>query len=292
MSRIFNPVLYYCVVIPISVLPFPLLYILSRFAYFLAYYVVGYRKKVVRENLEKSFPEKSKEELKKIEKKFYRHFGDFILEMIKSLTVSEKEILKRCTITNPEVPQKFYDKGKSVIVMCGHYNNWEYYAKALEQQVPHQTMAAYMPLNDTFFNNKLLKSRQKFGLKMHSMKNLMRFFTNSKNELTLSVLLNDQAPANPQKAYWNTFLNQETPWLIGPEKIAKKYDIPVLFGCIRKSKRGHYKVTFEIISENPTQEKEGAITEKHTQLMEKIIKEAPEYWLWSHRRWKHKKESV
>lgn len=289
MKLVFNRILYYCVVLPISVLPFTLLYALSRFIFFLSYHLVGYRKKVVRENLKNAFPDKDDSFLKKIEKRFYHHFGDFIIEIIKSLTISEKQVLKRCQVENPELPNRYFEKGKNVIVMCGHYNNWEYYALALDQQLQHKAMAAYMPLNDNFFNKKLLKSRQRFGLQMNSMKTLLRFYKKGHAQPTMSVLLNDQAPADPKKAYWNIFLNQETPWLIAPEKIARKYNIPVLFGYIKKSKRGRYKVRFEVISEDPESEPEGAITEKHTRYLESIIKDHPEFWLWSHRRWKHKK---
>lgn len=288
MKPLFNRILYYGIVLPISILPFPALYLISGFIFFLAYHLVGYRRKVVQSNLKNAFPKATEKEIKRIEKAFFKHFSDFIVELIKTMTISEKQILKRCTIENPEVPEKYFLEGKDVIVMCGHYNNWEYYALALNQQVKHQTMAAYMPLNDTFFNQKVLNSRKRFGLSMQPMKLLLRFYT-KKKDTTMSVLLNDQAPSDPQKAYWNTFLNQETPWLIAPEKIARKYDIPVLFGYIQKKKRGHYAVTFEVISDQPQQETPGAIIEKHTRMLESIIQERPEFWLWSHRRWKHKK---
>ena len=148
MSKIFSPVLYYLVVIPISYLPFSVLYFLSNIIFFLTYNIVGYRKTIVRQNLRNSFPELNQEELKKIEIGFYRHFADFLMESIKSITISDKAIRERCAIINPEVPDKYFREKKSLIVLCGHYNNWEYYAVGLAQQMQQKTKAAYKPLKN------------------------------------------------------------------------------------------------------------------------------------------------
>lgn len=276
-------------VIPISHLPYRVLYFVSNIVYLFTYYIIGYRKKVVRKNLTNSFPHLSHAELLSIEKKFYKHFADFLVESAKSVSISDKAIKERCALINPEILHKYFDEGKSVIVLCGHYNNWEYYAVGIAQQMKHSTIAAYKPLKNKFFDDVILKSRQRFGMKMMSMREIPRYFANNKMEQpTLSIMVNDQSPSNPKTAYWNTFLNQDTGWMKGAEKLAAKYDQAVLFGCIRKKKRGFYEVTFYPISDNVKQEKDGFVLDKHAEYLEMVINEHPEYWLWSHKRWKHK----
>lgn len=289
MSKIFSPIIYYVMVIPISHLPYRVLYFVSNIVYLFTYYIIGYRKKVVRKNLTNSFPHLSHAELLSIEKKFYKHFADFLVESAKSVSISDKAIKERCALINPEILHKYFDEGKSVIVLCGHYNNWEYYAVGIAQQMKHTTIAAYKPLKNKFFDDVILKSRQRFGMKMMSMREIPRYFANNKMEQpTLSIMVNDQSPSNPKTAYWNTFLNQDTGWMKGAEKLAAKYDQAVLFGCIRKKKRGFYEVTFYPISDNVKQEKDGFVLDKHAEYLEMVINEHPEYWLWSHKRWKHK----
>ncbi|HLV42146.1 MAG TPA: hypothetical protein VKY37_07700 [Brumimicrobium sp.] len=290
MSKIFSPLIYYVIVIPISHLPFGVLYFISDIVYVLMYYIVGYRKKVVRENLKNSFPELSDKERTDIEKKFYKHFADFLVESTKSLSISNKAIEERCALINPEEVNKYFNQGKDVIVLCGHYNNWEYYAVGIAQQMKHKTIAAYRPLKNKFFDRKILNSRQRFGMKMLSMREIPRFFANKENDTPiLSVMVNDQSPGDPKTAYWNTFLNQDTGWMKGAEKLAKKYDQIILFGSIRKKKRGFYEVSFSPISEDITKERDGFVLDKHAEYLEMVIREHPQYWLWSHRRWKHTK---
>src|SRR5690554_2383447 len=292
MSKIFSAFIYYVVVIPLSHLPFGALYCISNIVYFLLYYIVGYRKKVVRENLQNSFPELLDKERAIIEKKFYKHFADFLIESTKSLSISNQDIQERCALINPELVHKYYDQGKDVIVLCGHYNNWEYYAVGIAQQMKHKTIAAYRPLKNKFFDDKILKSRQRFGMKMLSMREIPRFFANKDiTEPVLSVMVNDQSPGDPKTAYWNTFLNQDTGWMKGAEKLAKKYDQVILFGAIRKKKRGFYEVSFSPISEDISKEPNGYVLDKHAEYLEMVIREHPQYWLWSHRRWKHKRPS-
>ncbi len=288
-GNLLSKILYYGVVIPISYLPFRVLYWLADFVYILAYYVVGYRKKIVQKNLKNSFPELSEKEIKKIEKAFYKHFADFLVESVKSLTISNKEIVRRCAILNPEVPNEYFEQGRSVMVLCGHYNNWEYYAVGLAQQMKHKVFAAYQPLKNEFFNEVLLKSRQRFGIKMMSMKEVPRKLVKSPKVPTMSIMVNDQSPHAPKKAYWNTFLNQPTGWMTGTERLASKLDQVVLFGCIRKRKRGFYEVSFYPITEKPKEVDAGFVLDQHTKYLEMVIAENPEYWLWSHRRWKHEK---
>lgn len=290
MSHLVSGLVYYCIVIPISLLPFSVLYRVSDLLYLITYHLVGYRKKVVHQNLKNAFPSLTNEERNKIAKKFYRHFSDFLVESAKSITISNKAIQERCALINPELIHEYYAKGKNVIVLCGHYNNWEYYAVGIAQQMKHQTIAAYQPLKNKFFDRVIMKSRQRFGMKMVSMRGIPRYFSNELSKKpTMSVMVNDQSPANPKTAYWNTFLNQDTGWMKGAEKLAIKYDQAVIFGCIRKKKRGFYEVSFYPIAEDVKQHPSGYILDQHAKHLEDVIKEAPEFWLWSHKRWKHKR---
>jgi KDO2-lipid IV(A) lauroyltransferase len=289
MTNFFSRILFYGLALPISYLPFRVLYAFSDFLYIISYHIIGYRKEVVRKNLKNSFPQLSEIEIISIEKKFYRHFTDFLVESAKSFTISEKDIKNRCSIVNPELPNSYFEQGRSVMILCGHYNNWEYYAAGLQQQMNHKTIAAFHPLKNKFFDRIIKKSRERFGMKMVSMREIPRFFASTSSEPTMAIMVNDQSPGDPKKAYWNTFLNQDTGWMRGTERLAAKYDQSVLFGCIRKVKRGFYEVTFYPITDEPNKVDEGFILDKHTEYLEMVISEHPEFWLWSHKRWKHKR---
>ena len=277
------------VIIPISLLPFPLLYLLSDFLFFIFYSLLGYRKKIVVGNICNSFPEKSKQEINEITQLFYRHFCDVIVESLKSFTISDAQISKRMILKNPELLNNYYDNKQSVILAGGHYNNWEWIAVALDKQLKHQSIAIYKTLSNKFFDEKMRSTRGKFGLLMVSTKLVAETFSKFKNELTATIFAIDQSPSNPKKCYWMNFLNQDTPVLFGTEKFAKDYNQPVLFGTITKVKRGFYQIEFQTVTDHPTNTEHGFITEKTTKLLEAEIIKAPQYWLWTHRRWKHKR---
>ena len=277
------------VIIPISLLPFPLLYLLSDFLFFIFYSLLGYRKKIVVGNICNSFPEKSKQEINEITQLFYRHFCDVIVESLKSFTISDAQISKRMILKNPELLNNYYDNKQSVILAGGHYNNWEWIAVALDKQMKHQSIAIYKTLSNKFFDEKMRSTRGKFGLLMVSTKLVAETFSKFKNELTATIFAIDQSPSNPKKCYWMNFLNQDTPVLFGTEKFAKDYNQPVLFGTITKVKRGFYQIEFQTVTDHPTNTEHGFITEKTTKLLEAEIIKAPQYWLWTHRRWKHKR---
>ncbi|MBL0342643.1 MAG: lysophospholipid acyltransferase family protein [Bacteroidetes bacterium] len=281
--------LYYLVIIPISFLPFPMLYAFSDFLYFFIYVIFGYRKKVVFTNLRNSFPEKSEEEINRIARLFYHHFCDLVVESLKSFTVSEEEILKRMVLKNPELLNSYYDQGKSIILSGGHYNNWEWIAIALDQQIKHQSIAIYKTLANKFFDEKMRSTRSRYGLMMISTKSEGNF-EEYKHQLTATIFANDQSPRKSENNYWTTFLNQDTAVLFGTEKYAKDYNYPVLFGSIDKVKRGYYTLNFTVVENDPVYSPYGAITEKTTRILEQQILKAPQYWLWTHRRWKHRKE--
>ena len=281
--------LYYCVIKPISLLPFPLLYGLSNFVYLVLYKIIGYRKKVVKGNIERSFPEKSAKEHQIICNLFYSHFCDLVVESIKTFSISEKQVRKRVVCKNPELINKYYDQKKSVIIAGGHLANWEMFAVGVDALIKHKTIGIYKPLSNKYFDEKMRKTRSKYGLYMISTKIVKQVYEQEKNNLTATIFAIDQSPSNPNNCHWMTFLNQDTGVLFGAEKFAKEYNQPVLYGRINKEKRGHYSFDFTETCENPQDTKQGEITEFVTRLLEKDIIANPQYWLWSHKRWKHKR---
>ncbi|MDC3336267.1 lysophospholipid acyltransferase family protein [Flavobacteriales bacterium] len=290
--NVLNKVIYYILIVPISILPIWFLHGISSFMYVVIYFVFGYRKKVIRGNLERSFPKFSNKQIRKIERKFYQHFCDIIIESLKNFSISKKSTKKRFVIENPEVVDRFAKEGRDVIIAGGHYNAWELFALAMPLYHQHQGVGIYKPLSNQFFDMKLRLSREQFGLKLISMKESARYFANpDESNRRAFILGGDQSPSNPKNAYWMNFLNQDTGVLFGTEKYAKEHNLPVIFGMASKVKRGHYSLTYKVLFENPQEAPYGKITEAHTQALEKQIVENPQYWLWSHRRWKHKRPS-
>ena len=282
-------ILYYIFIIPISLLPYPLLYGLSDFLFIVIYYGIGYRRKVVFANIRNSFPDKSEAERGKIAKKFYRHFCDLTLESLKIFTISEKEVRKRMVFNNVDVPNKYFDQKRSIVIAGGHFNNWELLAVGYADAIKHKGAALYAPLTNLFFDAKMRATRSKYGLNMISIKKAREFFEESKNELTATIFGIDQSPGNPDRCYWTRFLNQDTGVQFGAEKFAKEYDMPVVWGRINKVKRGHYSFDFIEVTDQPRQTAHGEIMERATRMLEKDILDEPAYWLWTHKRWKHKR---
>ena len=280
--------IYYIFVLPISLLPYPILYLISDITYLIMFKLIGYRKKVVLNNLKNSFPKKSKKDIKKLMSNFYRHLCDIILESLKGFTISEKELKKRMTIKNPEFSNSFAEKGQSIIFIGGHYNNWEICAQAFSMYSKHKCIGIYKPLSNKFLNDKIYTSRSKYGLNLVSMKKSKKSFEKG-NEAKAIVFGSDQNPSNPKSAYWLKFLNQDTAVLFGAEKYAKEYDWPVVYVSISKVKRGYYEAEYSLITDKPTKQPYGKITEDFTKRLEQDILNQPQYWLWSHKRWKHKR---
>lgn len=280
--------LYYLVLKPLSYLPLGLLYGLSDFLYIVLYKLAKYRQKVVRTNLVNSFPEKSKAEIVKIEQDFYHHFFDLIVESIRLFSSKEAELMKRNKLLNPEVMNDLYEEGKSVILAGGHYNNWETGAAIFSKYVKHHIIGIYAPLSNQFFNAKILTSRERFGMEMLSKKIVKARFEKNKEQLTATIFATDQSPTYSKNVHWTTFLNQPTAVLLGSEIFAKEYNYPVIFMFVTKVKRGYYEMEAKVLEKNPAQTHDGEITEKHTRWLEKQIQETPQYWLWTHKRWKRK----
>ena len=282
--------LFYGINWVLTLLPLPVLYIFSNLIYFLLYYFPSYRRKVVGTNLRNSFPDKTEEEIKSIEKKFYRHLADIFIETFKLTHMSKAEQIKRFTYTNLEVIDKLREEKRDIIAILGHYNNWEW-PTLLPHFLKYKTVIIYKPLNNKFFDRFINNQRSKDGIILTPMSQIVREIINyrKKNINTLSVFLSDQTPAKGDIKFWTTFLNQDTPVYLGAEKVAAKYDMAVVFFNIQKIKQGYYNLKIELLFDHTAGLPEHLITETHVKRLEEIIKEKPEYWIWSHRRWKHKK---
>ncbi|GET21059.1 lysophospholipid acyltransferase family protein [Prolixibacter denitrificans] len=272
-------------------LPLRVHYAFSDFLFFLVYRVFGYRRKVVQTNLANAFPEKTEQERKKIERQFYRHFCDSFIETLYFSQISPSRIKKRMKFLNPELAEKYLDEGRQVIVSMGHHNNWEWMCSwGLHTKT--EFYVVYKPLHNKSIDRFYYKLRSRFNAIPLEKNKTFRQLVSDKNENKVAAagFLNDQTPKKNEIQYWTTFLNQETPILLGTEKIAKKVDAVVLGAHMQKQKRGHYTLTFHLITDKPKETAQYEITEKHTRFLEQIIKDEPAYWLWSHRRWKHKRE--
>lgn len=273
----------------ISMLPFRLLYALSDCFYILAYYIIGYRKKTVRENLNLIFPDKTEKEITAISKKFYHHLCDMILESIKSLTISEKQIKKRFTFTNIEELSQHENNNRSVVLMCAHYSSWEW-VFVLQTYLKSKGYAVYKRLANKYFDRLIKGIRAKYNSHLITTKETIPILIKSKRdgELTINGFASDQSP-KPNKAFhWSEFMGIKVPVHTGAEMLAKKLDMSVVFFGVKRIKRGYYETTFTTIAKNPKEFENYKITDAFTRLVEEQINEAPEYYLWTHKRWKHR----
>lgn len=277
----------------VSYLPISIIYILADLFFLILYYVIGYRKSVVKKNLENSFPTKTKQERKDIEKKFYKHLADVFLETIKYRNMSQAALLKRCRIKNPEVLDDYANCNKSVICIEAHYGNWEW-TTFINTIVPHTILSVYKPLHNTVMDKFMKKTREHFGAIAVPKNNILRVLARRQkaNKLSAIGLVSDQLPDINKQTYWMPFLNQDTPVFSGAEKMSRMFDLPVLFISMRKIKRGYYEVEFIPITDTPKELPEHELTKRYIQLTEKIIQEKPEYWIWSHKRWKRKRPQI
>ena len=274
----------------VSLLPFPILYLLSDGVYLLLYYVAGYRKKVVVQNLRNAFPDKTEADIKKISKEFYRYFCDLFLETFKTLTISKRAMVKHCSFHPDTVAlfTKLAAENKSAILVMGHKGNWEWAGNTFSILCPQQLYVIYHPLANKHFNGLVYNMRTRFGTKLIAMQDTFRDMVTHRNEVNATAFIADQTP-QPQNAHWMTFLHQDTPVFKGTEKIAQKMNNPVVYVTVQRIKRGYYTVLAEMLVEKPAGTADGTITELHTRKLEKDIMDQPATWLWSHRRWKHKR---
>lgn len=284
-----SAVLYYVFLKPLSLLPLRVLYVLSDLLYIVLFRMIGFRRKVVLGNLRNAFPEKSEQEIRQLAFRFYRHLSDLIVEGVHMFSMSEKEGVARMRLGNPEVLEPFYAQGKSVFLVIGHYNSWEYAAFAMNPQMKHQAAALYAPLSNSFFNQKIKEARGRCGITLIPKQDAARYMASSRTQPMAMLMGADQSPTFSKSVHWTTFLNQETAVMLGTELFSRRYDMPVFFADIRKVKRGRYEMWFSLLVSNPRATSAGEITELHTRALEQQILAEPAFWLWSHRRWKRKR---
>lgn len=280
--------LIYGVFYLISLLPFPILYLVSDGICFFVYRIIGYRKEIVMNNLKIAFPEKTIIEHKVIVKKFYHNLCDTFLEAAKLLTLSPKQLSKRF-IADYSLLHDLYNKGKNCQVHLGHSFNWEWGNAHISLHTKFTFLGVYMPIDNKAIDRFFKKLRSKFGTHLISANNMRTAMLPYRNQQYILALVADQSPGDLGKAYWIDFFGKPTPFLKGPEKGAKLSNMPVVLANIQKQKRGYYTCTFELLSENPASTKEMELTTIFANKIEQYIRQQPENWLWSHRRWKHAK---
>ena len=282
-------ILVYPVIWLLSILPFRILYGISNIIYLLVYYVIGYRKKVVLSNLKLTFPEKSNEEITEISKKFYHHFADVFIEMIKFFTVSKQEVYKRYKFTNLEFFEELYKDGKSVILTGPHYANWEW-IMSLDAFVKYKGYAAFTRVENPYFNDKVLKSRAKFGTNLIlTTKLISEIKHNHKNHIqAMYGLLSDQSPQLSKTFYWREFFGVKVPIHTGAEMLAKRFDMNMVYIETKKIKRGYYETSFSLITNEAEKYPDYELTDMFLEKVEKQIRNQPEYYFWTHKRFKHR----
>jgi len=274
----------------ISILPFRIFYWLSDCVYFLVYYIIGYRKKVVRANIALALPHLSDQERLVIEKKSYQHLCDMFMEMIKTMTISSEEMNKRFVITNLELMKEYEQKEKSIMLIASHYASWEWLI-TLNQKISYQGVGVYKKLSNKYFDKLIRDIRSKYNTELvTTSKTIPYIASNQKNGiLTVYALASDQSPKADRIFHWKSFMGVEVPVHTGPEMLAKRYDMNVIFAKVKKVRRGYYEATLIPISDDPKSVPNFEITDAFIQEVEKQIYEAPEYYFWTHKRWKHRR---
>ncbi|ACU04376.1 lipid A biosynthesis acyltransferase [Pedobacter heparinus DSM 2366] len=276
----------------LSLLPLSLLYIFADLAYYVVYYIIPYRKNVVRENLRNAFPEKPAAELLAIEKEFYRHLMELVVEVVKMRSISKAEIKRRVKFSNLDQIGSVFQSGQSVLACTGHYGNWELGMMALGIALPGSGYVIYKPLNNKVYDKWFYNIRTRFGNSFVVMRQTLRALASTRNEQTMFCFAGDQTPVKDEAHYWINFLNQPTAVLLGIEKIALQTNRPIFYFKTKRIKRGYYEIDCVPLCLNPQATKGHELTDMQFSLLEKIIKEEPAYWLWSHRRWKHKPDNA
>ena len=269
-------------------LPIRLLYYLSDFLFLLTYHIVRYRRNIVYQNISKAFVEKSRKEKRAIVRKFYHYLCDYFIESIYMINMDIKECNKRYSFENPEIIKDLYAQKRNIILATSHFGNWEW-ASNLSQNISYKILGIYKPLSNKLFNKLFIHLRGKYGSIPVPMNHTLRILNDylKKGKFFALYLVSDQRPSPEDIHYWTYFMNQETPVITGTERLARKYNLAVVFLEIDRVKRGYYKIAYRLISEDPRNEAQNEITEKYIRKVEEMITKRPELWLWSHNRWKY-----
>lgn len=278
------PILY-----GISLLPFRMLYVLSGVLNFIVFTFLDYRKDVLLTNLRNSFPEKSEAEIRLIAKRFRSWFCDMVLETIKTLTISPATLRKRISMEGIEILREYARRKQSIIIVLGHYGNWELAGArySVERDIP-PLYVIYHPLENKYSDRVAYRMRTRHGTRLYTMQEVGKAMIRDKHLLTATAFIADQTPP-PERAHWMQFLGQDTPVYLGTEALAKKLNYPVVYISITRPQRGYYHMKLDTIVTDPSLTSRGEITEIHTRRLERDIREHPELWLWTHRRWKHRR---
>lgn len=288
--------LFYILIYPIlwlvSILPFPLLYLFSNVVCFIVYNLIGYRKKVVRENLSLALPHLSEKERRTVEKKFYRHMCDMFLEMIKTMSISKAEIQKRYKFTNMDLYLEMEKKEKSIALLCAHYASYEW-TVSMNYYINFTGYGIYKKIANKYFDKLVHRIRSRFKAVLITTKETVATIENCTRTGKLGVygFASDQSPKSHKGTHWATFMGIETPIHVGAELLAKRLDMNVIFLKTKKVKRGYYEATFEHLVDTPKEVPNFEISEIFMKKVEQQILEAPEYYLWTHKRWKHRKQA-
>ena len=274
----------------ISKLPFRLFYWFSDCIYILVYYIIGYRKKIVRNNILIALPHVSEEKRLVIEKKFYHHMCDMFLEMIKTMSISSEEMKERFKITNIELLKEYEQKNKSIILLAAHYASWEWLL-SINESTSFKCYGVYKKVNNKYFDSKVRAIRSKFKSELVTTDNTIALINdNEKNGImSLYGLASDQSPQVHKTFHWQQFMGITVPVHTGAEMLAKRYDLEVVFAKVKKVKRGYYEATFVPIANNPKSIPDYEITDAYLKEVEQQILEAPEFYFWTHKRWKHRR---
>ena len=283
-----NKILQFILIL-IGKIPFKILYIMSEVILFFVYRIFNYRIETVQKNLKNSFPKYSLRDLIKIEKKFYRNFCDILVENLLLFTISENELKKRMVLLNPEIFDTLYNKNKGAILIGAHYNNWEWMALSLGLYAKQDVFSVYKPLNNKTINDIMLKARERFGANIVPMESFAKTVLENKNRSTINLMLADQSPHKSKVDYYCTFLNQDTPVYLGPDKLVNAANLEFLFVEVNRLKRGYYEMKIVPLKDKSIEENK-SMTLLHVNHLEKIINDQPENWLWSHKRWKNSRK--
>ncbi len=293
----------YRLLLPIARLPIWLHYRFSDMLWPVVYYVARYRLKVVRDNLERSFPYVASDSrfadrsahhkwLRHVERQFYRHLTDLLAEGLYNTAASFRSIAKRYRFEHAELLEQYYDEGRSVVLLSSHYNNWEYMITTLDPRIKHHAVGVGKPLDNKSFGTFITNRRARFGTEIvdqTNVRDVMNYYDHWHVPVAY-MMLSDQSPSNPHRSLWTQFLHQDTAFLYGAEHFARKYNMPVVGYDVRKERRGHYVVSFYLMTDSPNSLPEGDLTRRYAAHTEQLIGEQPQYWLWSHRRWKLTRE--
>lgn len=275
----------------LSLLPFWVLHRISEVLFLLVYGVFGYRKRVVHENIALSFPEKSEQERQAIVREFYRHFCDVIVETIKGMSISADELSKRMVNVDQHIYDQFEKENRNAIVVMSHCGNWEWICLMSQLSCHQKVQCVYKTLSNPGFDWMMFQQRTRFGVNAVPMEQILRVMSSNLSTTTVTAFIGDQSPSSTKGVHWSTFLNQDTAFMMGSEKIGQKFDMSIVYLTCEKVGRSRYQARTRLLTDQPKDCPPGQITEMIAQAVEAEIQNQPSYWLWSHRRWKHKKDS-